>query len=65
MKELAVSPKQRVEALLKSLPDDCALEDIQYHLLMIQKLEKRIAAADKGNFLSPEDVEKRFNKWLT
>jgi hypothetical protein len=65
MNEVAVSPKQRVEALLKNLPDDCTLEDIQYHLLVIQKLEKRIAEADKGSFLSPEEVEKRFNKWLT
>ena len=64
MKELAVSPKQRVEALLKSLPDDCTLEDVQYQLLLIQNLEERIATADKGSFLSPQDVEKRFNKWL-
>jgi hypothetical protein len=27
--------KEEVQALLNSLPDDCSLEDIQYHLYVI------------------------------
>jgi hypothetical protein len=65
MNEVAASPKQRIENLLRSLPDDCSLEDVQYHLYVMQMLENRLAEADKGHFLSPEETEKRFSKWLT
>ena len=30
--------KEEVEALLEKLPDDCSLEDIQYHLYVIEKV---------------------------
>ena len=29
--------KEEVRSLLKRLPDDCTLEDIQYHLYVIEK----------------------------
>jgi hypothetical protein len=29
--------KEEVEALLNKLPDDCSLEDTQYHLYLIEK----------------------------
>jgi hypothetical protein len=30
--------KEEVEALLSKLPDDCSIEDIQYHLYVIEKV---------------------------
>jgi len=30
--------KQEVSELLKRLPDDCTLEDVQYHLYVLQKI---------------------------
>jgi len=38
--------KEEVQALLNSLPDDCSLEDIQYHLYVIEKVNSGLAAAD-------------------
>ena len=38
--------KQEVEALLKKLPDECTLEDIQYHLYVIEKVQRGIEAAE-------------------
>jgi hypothetical protein len=36
-----------VRAVLKQMPDDCSLEDVQYQLYLRQKLEKsRVAAAE-------------------
>ena len=32
--------KEDVEALLNKLPDDCSLEDIQYHLYVIDKVRR-------------------------
>ena len=32
--------KQEVQLLLKKLPDDCTIEDIQYHLYVIEKIQR-------------------------
>ncbi len=56
--------KQEVESLLKKLPDDCSLEDIQYHLYVIEKIQRGIEAAEKKSVVSQEEAEKRLNKYL-
>ena len=38
--------KEEVEALLSKLPDDCSIEDIQYHLYVIEKVRKGLEVAD-------------------
>ena len=30
--------KNEVQSLLEKLPDDCTLEDIQYHLYVVEKV---------------------------
>lgn len=63
--EKEMSPaKQQVISLLDTLPDDCTLEDIQYHLYVITKLKKSIACADVEGTLSHAEVERRLSKWL-
>jgi len=57
--------KQEVEALLSKLPDDCSLEDIQYHLYVIEKVRNGLEAADSQGAVSQEEVEQRLGKWLT
>ena len=32
--------KQSVQALLDRLPDDCSLDDVQYHLYVLQSIER-------------------------
>ena len=39
--------KQNVEAMLQKLPDECTLEDIQYHLYVLEKIQSGIAAANE------------------
>ena len=56
--------KEEVSKLLAKLPDDCTYEDIQYHLYVIQKVERGLRDAKEGRVLSQEDVEKRMAKWL-
>ena len=41
--------KKTVAALLERLPDDCSIEDVLYHLYVIQKVEAGLADADAGN----------------
>jgi hypothetical protein len=57
--------KQEVQLLLKRLPDDCTIEDIQYHLYVIEKIQRGIDRAKEEGTVSQEEVEKRFNKWTT
>jgi hypothetical protein len=59
------TPKQRVERLLKQLPDDCTLEAIQYHLQLLLKLDQRLRQADQATeWVSQHDAEKRMAKWI-
>ena len=32
--------KDKVKALLDKLPDDCSLEDVQYHLSVAEKIRR-------------------------
>ena len=57
--------KEEVKALLNKLPDNCTIEDIQYHLYVIEKIEKSIKRVRKEGTISQEQAEKRFNKWLS
>ena len=56
--------KEEVQALLNKLPDDCSLEDIQYHLYVIEKVNNGLAMADSQGTISQEEVEQRLGKWL-
>ena len=57
--------KEEVEALLSKLPDDCSIEDIQYHLYVIEKVRKGLEVADSQGTISHEEVERRLGKWIT
>lgn len=38
--------KEEVEQLLGKLPNDCSLEDIQYHLYVLEKVRNGLKSAD-------------------
>jgi len=59
-----VTAKQEVESLLNKLPDDCSLEDIQYHLYVIEKVRPRLEAADTGGTISQGQAERYLAKRL-
>ena len=54
--------KGEVEALLSKLPDDCSIEDIQYHLYVIEKVRKGLEVADSQGRVTQEEVERRLGK---
>jgi hypothetical protein len=56
--------KQDVESLLNRLPDDVSVEDIQYHLYVLDKVRRGLEDARVNGVLSQEEVESRFGKWL-
>lgn len=56
--------KEEVNSLLTRLPDDCSLEDVQYHLYVLQKIERGLKDVEEGRVYTQEEVEKRMAKWL-
>jgi hypothetical protein len=54
--------KEKVQALLRNLPDDCSLEDIQYHLYVIEKVNNGLESAVSEGTVSQEEVEQRLGK---
>ncbi|MCP4698374.1 MAG: hypothetical protein GY862_16205 [Gammaproteobacteria bacterium] len=56
--------KQEVHSLLQNLSDDCTLEDVQYHLYVIGKIEKSIRRAEKEGVIPHEEAERRLDKWI-
>jgi hypothetical protein len=59
-----MSTKQDVELLLNKLPDDCSVEDVQYHLYVLDKVRRGLEDARVNGTLSQEQVETRLSKWL-
>ena len=57
--------KDKVQSLLDKLPEDCTLEDIQYHLYVVEKVHGGIDQAEKDGELAQQAVEKRLGKWNT
>ncbi|MBL1208183.1 hypothetical protein [Geminocystis sp. GBBB08] len=58
------STKKTVETMLRKLPDDCTIEDIQYHLYVLGKVRQGLQIADKEGVLQQAEVEGLLNKWL-
>jgi len=56
--------KHEVSELLARLPDDCSLEDIQYHLYVLQKIERGLKDAKEGLIYTQAEVEEKMAKWL-
>jgi hypothetical protein len=57
--------KDEVKALLDKLPDDCSLEDVQYHLYVVEKIHRGIERAEKEGTLDQEAVERKLDKWIS
>jgi predicted transcriptional regulator len=60
----AVSAKQEVGQLLDLLPDDSTLEDIQYHLYVLEKIKRGRADIAAGRRYSQEEAKQRLARWL-
>ena len=41
-----------------------ALEDIQYHIYVRQKIQRGLDAASEGKVIAQEEVERRLARWL-
>ena len=56
--------KQEVGKLLNNLPEDCTLDDIQYHLYVLQKINRGLRDAEGNIVYIQREMEKRMAKWI-
>ncbi len=59
-----LSVKEAVMRMIQRLPDDCTLEDIQYHLDVRAKIEAGIKDIEGGRLYTQEEVERMSAEWL-
>ena len=59
------SAKQEVRELLDQLPEDATVEDIHYHLYVLEKIRRGEARAKAEGTLAQDEVEARLAKWIT
>jgi hypothetical protein len=60
--EAAVETKQTVRDLLDRLPDDCSLDDVLYHLCVLQAVETGRGDARAGRLLPHNQVAEELRK---
>ena len=56
--------KQDVQKVLAALPDETTLEDIQYHLFVLQRIARGRQDIEAGRVIPHDEVERRMARWL-
>jgi hypothetical protein len=57
--------RDEVNSLLDRLPEGASIEDVQYHLCVIEKVRNGLEAAQSEETIAQEQAEERLGKWLT
>ena len=60
---MGTAKKQALE-LIRQLPEESSLEDIQYHLYVREKVERGLRDLKATRVLSQKEVERRMARWL-
>jgi hypothetical protein len=58
-----VSIKAEVAALLERLPEESTLEEIQYHLYVLEKVHRGLEQIDRGEGIPHAEAVARLRKW--
>ncbi len=57
--------KEAVETLLKGMPEDATLEDIQYHLYVLVKVRHGLKMADEEGAITQDEARTRLERWTS
>lgn len=55
--------KQEAIDLITKLPDSVVMEDIMYHLYVLEKVKKGQKAIEQGEYFSIEELKKEVKTW--
>ena len=64
VKSKTLNPKRSASKLLKDLPDNCSYEDIQYHLYVLQKIEKGLSDVENGKTYTTDQMKTKLKRWI-
>jgi len=56
--------KKDAQELLNNLPDDSTLDDIQYHLYVLEKIRRGQDGIRNGRHCTHEEAKERLRRWL-
>jgi len=56
--------RDEVTSLLDRLPSDASIEDVQYHLYVIEKVRNGLDVAGREGALTQEQAEEKLGRWL-
>jgi predicted transcriptional regulator len=56
--------KDEVLEILKQVPDDATLEEIQYRIYVRQKIDRGLKDLDEGRTITHEEMKARVARWL-
>ncbi len=56
--------KQDVRKVLDNLPEEASLEDIQYHVYVLQRIQRGREDVEAGRTIPQSEVEQRLARWL-
>ncbi|MBI4240493.1 MAG: hypothetical protein HY613_02145 [Candidatus Rokubacteria bacterium] len=59
-----MTTKEAVLKLIQSLPEDASIEDIQYHLYVLQKIQAGEEDIEAGRVVPHEEVMRDLARWL-
>jgi predicted transcriptional regulator len=57
-------PKEEVRKLLDVLPEEVSFEEIHYHIYVQEAIRRGLEAAERGELVDQEEIERRMAKWL-
>lgn len=57
--------KKNVERMIRNLPENSTIEDIQYHLYVLDKIQKGQDDIRDGKGVTHEEAKSRLSKWIT
>lgn len=58
-----VSEKDAIIEMIRRLPDDCTLEDTQYHLYVRQRIAEGLRSIEEEEGIPQEEVEDIVRSW--
>jgi predicted transcriptional regulator len=59
-----VTTKQLIKRLIDRLPKDATIEDVQYRIYVLQKIQAGEADASAGRLVPHDNVMKDLQRWL-
>ena len=55
--------KEKIKVLLERIPDDITLEDVQYHIFILQRLEKGDQQIKEEKTYTSDEMKSLLEEW--